>query len=205
MTTPTLPYSGPTAEDLARIPAALKDCDQWILWQGADRIDPDTGEILGLNKIPINPQTLRKADTTDPRTWGTFDQCVAAFPVALEEWEHDNPSAYRGGGIGFVFAQDDPYVGIDLDHCRDPDTGALAAWAEEHIDRLASYTEASPSGTGVLGTVWLLGSMSGRSLHPIMQVAGAVAILENLLLPATAYLRFPAPYDPTLAPRSWRV
>jgi cellulose synthase (UDP-forming) len=58
---------------------------------------------------------------------------------------------------------------------------------------------------GVLGTAWLLGSMSGRSLHPVVQVAGAVAILGNLLLPTTTYLRFPAPYDSTLAPRSWRV
>jgi len=58
---------------------------------------------------------------------------------------------------------------------------------------------------GVLGTAWLLGHMSGRSLHPIVQVAGAIAILGNLLLPATTYLRFPAPYDPTLAPRSGRV
>src|SRR6266702_2072816 len=91
-------YTGPTAEDLDKIPADLKACRQWILWRGADRIDRKTGEITGLKKLPIDPQTLHNADTTDPTTWGTFAQCVAALPVALEEWEEGNPSAYRGGG-----------------------------------------------------------------------------------------------------------
>jgi primase-polymerase (primpol)-like protein len=91
MSTQTDVYLGPTTEDLARIPAELKARDQWVLWRGEDRIDKATGEIIGLNKIPINPQMLHNADTADPRTWGTFAQCVAALPVALEEWETDNP------------------------------------------------------------------------------------------------------------------
>lgn len=141
-------YTGPTAADLDRIPAELKARPQWVLWRGADRLDPQTGEVK-LNKIPVDPQTLDNADTTDPTTWGICEQCVAAFPVALEEWEQANPSVYRGGGIGFVFATDDPYVGVDLDHCRDPNTGQIDAWAQAHIDALASYTEITPSGTGV--------------------------------------------------------
>ena len=141
-------YTGPTAEDLDRIPTDLKARPQWVLWRGEDRIDPRTGEVK-LNKIPIDPQTLRNADTTDPTTWETFDQCVAALPVALEEWEQDDPSAYRGGGLGFVFAADDSYTGVDLDHCVDPDTDAIATWAQAHIDALASYTEITPSSTGL--------------------------------------------------------
>src|SRR5205823_4177300 len=95
-------YPGPTGAALDHIPAALKERRQWVLWRGADRIDQQTGEVK-LNKIPIDPQTLRHADTTDPTTWGTFDHCVSALPVVLEEWEQDNPSAFRGGGIGYVF------------------------------------------------------------------------------------------------------
>jgi primase-polymerase (primpol)-like protein len=102
-------YTGPTAEDLAHIPAELKARRQWVLWRGADKMNKQSGEITGLDKIPINPQTLRGASTTDPTTWGTFEQCVTALPVALEEWEQDDPSAYRGGGIGYVFAPEDPY------------------------------------------------------------------------------------------------
>jgi hypothetical protein len=96
-------YTGPTPQDLDRIPEDLKPLPQWVLWRGADRIDQQTGEVK-LNKIPIDPQTLRNADTTDPTTWGTFEQCVAALPVALEEWESDDSGASRGGGIGFPIA-----------------------------------------------------------------------------------------------------
>jgi hypothetical protein len=142
-------YNGPTAEDLARIPDALTVRQQWILWRGSDRTDRKTGEITGLEKMPVDPQTFRNADTTDPATWGTFAHCVAALPRALEEWEEADPSGYRGGGLGFVFAAEDPFCGIDLDHCRDPATGSIATWAQAHVDALASYVEVTPSGTGL--------------------------------------------------------
>ena len=48
-----------------------------------------------------------------------------------------------------MFASDDPFVGIDLDGCRDPATGAVEAWARPTIERFATYCEVSPSGTGV--------------------------------------------------------
>ena len=63
-------YSGPSPQDLDCIPADLKTRSQWVLWRGADRIDQQTGEVTGLEKIPIDPQTLRNASTTDPKTWG---------------------------------------------------------------------------------------------------------------------------------------
>ncbi|MGE3803822.1 MAG: hypothetical protein AB7K24_04005 [Gemmataceae bacterium] len=40
-------------------------------------------------------------------------------------------------------------VGIDLDHCRDCDSGKIEPWAQAIIDQAGSYTEISPSGTGV--------------------------------------------------------
>ena len=54
-------------------------------------------------------------------------------------------------GVGVVFSQidNDFLCGIDLDSCRDKATEDIAPWAQEIIDRLASYTEVSPSGTGV--------------------------------------------------------
>jgi putative DNA primase/helicase len=149
-------YPGPTLENLANIPRELTVRDQWILWRGADRIDQKTG-LITLNKIPINPQLLTNADSTDPTTWGTFAQCVAALPLALEEWETTDPVAFRGGGIGYVVSENDPYAGIDLDHCVHPDTGAIEPWAQAHIDALASYTEITPSGTGL--HMWVQGTL----------------------------------------------
>jgi putative DNA primase/helicase len=144
----TTTSTGPTTEHLAKIPDDLKALPQWVLWRGEDRIDQRTGAVK-LNKIPIDQQTLRNADTTNPTTWGTFVRCVAALPVALEEWAYERGSAYRGGGIGYVFTKDDPFAGVDLDRCVDPVTGAIEAWAQGHIDALASYTEITPSGTGI--------------------------------------------------------
>jgi hypothetical protein len=141
-------YPGPTTENLVCIPDVLKARRQFVLWRGLDRIDQHTG-VVTLNKMPLNPYTLLPADSTDPATWGTFEQCVQALPTALEGWEQEHPALYRGGGIGFVFTQDDPYTGIDLDHCVDPDTGMIAAWAQAYITALSSYTEITPSGTGV--------------------------------------------------------
>jgi primase-polymerase (primpol)-like protein len=47
-----------------------------------------------------------------------------------------------------VFTDDDPIVGVDLDDCRDPETGDVDDVALDIIERLDSYTEVSPSGTG---------------------------------------------------------
>jgi len=81
--------------------------------------------------------TGHNGDSTDPTTWGTFEQ-------ALERARRDKLS-----GIGFVFSDSDPFCGIDLDNCRDLESGTLEPWAERIIADLRSYTEISPSGRGV--------------------------------------------------------
>gem|GEM_PF-51651 len=146
-------YLGPTAEQLALIPAVLKLRRQWVLWRGEEKPNDPTK----LNKIPMNPSDLSHASSTDALTWGTFADCVAALPTALEEWEHRDPTGYRGGGLGYVTTQDDPYVGVDLDHCVNDTTGAIAAWATTYVERLASYTEITPSTTGL--RIWVQASL----------------------------------------------
>jgi putative DNA primase/helicase len=80
-------------------------------------------------KVPRIPGTRLTADTTDPATWRTLDQC-------------------RGDRRGIVF-NGDGLGGIDLDACRDPVTGTLTDWATDWVVAFNSYTEVSPSGTGV--------------------------------------------------------
>jgi len=77
----------------------------------------------------------RKASSTDPKTWSSFEAAIAASA------KHD--------GVGFVLGLDVGIVGIDLDDCRDPATGAIHEPAASIIKRLDTYTEVSPSGTGV--------------------------------------------------------
>jgi AAA domain len=41
------------------------------------------------------------------------------------------------------------FVYIDLDHCRNPDSGELEKWAQEIVDEIDSYCEISASGKGL--------------------------------------------------------
>ncbi|ELZ32322.1 hypothetical protein C474_07552 [Halogeometricum pallidum JCM 14848] len=82
------------------------------------------------------PGTGEFASSTDPETWGSFETALAYTDTA------------NADGIGFVFTDDDPIVGVDLDDCRDPDSEDVANAALDIIERLDSYTEVSPSGTG---------------------------------------------------------
>jgi putative DNA primase/helicase len=109
------------------IPRELYHYKQWVCWTrvGRERI-----------KLPISPATGRSASSTDPATWGSYQQAKAtALRLGLD-------------GIGFVFTAADPYTGVDLDHCR-TDGGALQPRAAEVVKRLNSYTEWSPSGVGL--------------------------------------------------------
>ena len=119
------------APKFENIPGELKELDQWVAWKAA----PRPNGILA--KVPVCPMTGANASTNDPTTWGTYDQAATFYN--------------RGGmaGIGFVFTDADPFCGIDLDDCREPNSGDLAEWVEEIIYRLESYTEVSPSGTGL--------------------------------------------------------
>ncbi len=112
------------------IPAELLALGQMVAWRPERR-----GEKM--TKIPVNPRTGGQASTTDPATWGTFTEADAAASTIV------------GGGIGFVFATNDGYTGVDLDACRDPETGEIETWAQAIINGLDSYTEISPSGRGV--------------------------------------------------------
>ena len=50
-------------------------------------------------------------------------------------------------GLGFLLG--DGWAGVDLDKCRDPESGALTQWALDIVARFDSYTEISPSRTGL--------------------------------------------------------
>ena len=111
------------------LPTEMCVREQWICWREETRNGDTT-------KVPVNPKTGDFASSTDDRTWSTPE-------TALEY-----ASTGRADGIGFVFTSTDPIVGIDLDKCRDPETGRPDPEAKEIVQQLESYTEVSPSGTG---------------------------------------------------------
>lgn len=111
------------------IPQEMKELPQWVA-----RVD----------KIPINPNSLYGAKSTDKSDWGTFEQAINAIGKVAKS------GTVKGkvcNGIGFVLSA--PYCGIDIDHCLNPENGEISAEALDIIKCMNSYTEVSPSGTGV--------------------------------------------------------
>jgi len=85
------------------------------------------------SKIPIDVKTGMAASSTNPSTW-------VNYYFAMANYEKQGCD-----GIGFVFKP--PYIGVDLDDCVVD--GKLNEFAQKVVEKLGSYTEYSPSGTGV--------------------------------------------------------
>lgn len=132
--------------DFQKIPFELQNRRQWVLWRVIKRDGKET-------KIPWSVYD-KAASSTDPDTWHEFE-CVV---MRYREGYH--------AGIGFVFAVGDGYAGIDLDACRNAETGAIARWAQQWIDKSNDcYCEISPSETGV--KIWIRSDLTldrGRNI-----------------------------------------
>jgi putative DNA primase/helicase len=137
------------------IPAELRERNQWVAWKAVPHYEQKTLELKPKpKKVPLDVKTERGAQTDNPRTWTSFDS-VMGF---IEEWTGEEHTHIDGKGAeitgtvseypGFVFAADDPFCGIDLDNCRNLDTGMVETWALKIIEQFKSYTELSQSGTG---------------------------------------------------------
>ena len=101
----------------------LKNVDQWICWDNRNGRKTPVGARGGVGS------------STDPKTWGSYEEATAYA-------EANNLT-----GVGFVFTKDDAFCGVDLDDCITD--GTVSDEALEIINELNSYTEISPSGTGV--------------------------------------------------------
>ncbi|MBO6138365.1 MAG: nucleoside triphosphatase [Lachnospiraceae bacterium] len=106
-----------------KLPQELKERGSFCLWKYEERYGRMT-------KVPYQTSGLR-ADSTNKATFTDY-----ATAISLRD-------KYDGIGIG-VF---DDICAIDIDHCIE--NGTLSAMAEDIINRMDSYTEYSPSGTGV--------------------------------------------------------
>ena len=89
-----------------------------------------------------------------------------------------NRPGNRFSGIGYVFTEDDPFTGFDLDHCIVD--GKIATWAEPYIDRLHTYGEISQSGSGIkfIGRAKLSGD--GTRRNGFGDGSGAIEIYDRL-------------------------
>ncbi|MBA2882078.1 putative DNA primase/helicase [Desulfosalsimonas propionicica] len=128
--------------NLKEIPQELLNKEQWIAWKGEYK---ENGKVV---KRPIDPNTGLYAKTNTPDTWSSFAKAFKHY--------RDNDL----DGIGFVFSETDPYLGIDLDDCLDD---GLSPEMETLVKSFNSYTEISPSGRGL--HIIVKGKLPGRGLR----------------------------------------
>jgi primase-polymerase (primpol)-like protein len=134
----TPPKPQAPAVQVDAIPGELKARPLWVTWRYAYRDGKWT-------KVPLNAKTGRRASSTDKTTWAPFTRAFVAYRTG------------RADGVGFMFADDDPYTGVDLDDCLDDSTGGFNDQAVAILSRLNSYSEVSPSGRGI--KVWIKGKL----------------------------------------------
>jgi primase-polymerase (primpol)-like protein len=131
-------------EDVEGIDPRLRALRRFVVWEWRWRSPkaPKKGKCKW-DKPPIDPESGREIDATDPDNWLTFDQARRA-------------ARKRGDGIGFALGPEDNRLGIvgsDFDKCIGPD-GAIDPDVMCDVRSLDSYTERTPSGTGLRTLVW---------------------------------------------------
>jgi hypothetical protein len=127
-----------------RIPEPLRALG-WVGWRARQN---DHGEW---KKEPFQlgrPSQL--ASNANPDHWGNEGD--------VREIQVMAPDLFDGFGVALLGG----IVFIDLDHVRDPVTGAIDAWARDVVKTFNSWTEISASGDGL--HVFCLGQLPGSGL-----------------------------------------
>lgn len=131
----------PSGVNEAYLLTDLKKLDRWVCWQ--DR----GGEDEEGTKIPVNrdpegeswyPVSYRNSDNWYEYT--EAKQLAEQYPAA------DTADGVDGLQVVIKHRGDD-FIIVDLDNCVD--NGHIDDWAATYIEQAGTYTEFSPSGTGV--------------------------------------------------------
>lgn len=113
-------------ESMLNFPEELRKKPNWVCRGVARFSNP---------KMPVQV-TGEPASSTDPSTWSSYDNAQKAC------------KSLPAAGVGYVFDKSG-YFGIDIDHCISRESGEASSIAKEIIELINSYTEYSPSRTGV--------------------------------------------------------
>jgi putative DNA primase/helicase len=155
-TTASRPQALPVLPDA--IPEVLRQLPRWVVWRYVEEADAETGEV-DWDKPPVNARTGGLASSTNQATWSSLDVAI----TAMRNRQMD--------GLGIVLHRPkdqsgEGLVAIDLDKCRDPQTGVIETRATEIVQVVDSYTEISPSGCGL--RIFLMGQLPpfGRKKGP---------------------------------------
>jgi len=131
------------------VPDYLRSGFSWLCFEFQTTPNRDR-----VKKVPIDPETGQRAGYKDPAAWGTLEEAIAGC------------ARFHADGVGYAFMSDDNIVGLDLDNCRNPATGEIDQWASDIIHETNSYSEVTPSGTGIRIFV------DGKWRHPEHRTTG---------------------------------
>ena len=130
------------------IPQEAKEHGLWCLWKYETVGERQT-------KVPYSPLG-GKANSANRATFTSFDKAVAAY----------QKDGYSGLGMGIF----NGFCAVDIDHCIDNDApggSKLSGMAQDIIDTMDSYTEISPSGTGIRILFYAPGFKFDKAKHYI--------------------------------------
>lgn len=121
---------------IENIPEELRKTNNWSVWISVPSPDP----TVKPRKIPIDLNTGKWGDSTNPDKFGFFDQALELLST--------------GSYAGLAFRLEPPYIGIDLDDCinEEFETQPRSVWSDfsSHIlSKFHTYCEKSISGTGI--------------------------------------------------------
>ena len=141
--------------DLAHLPSALMPLTEerrWVVWPWEWRaVKNGAGKWTKPPRMPRDPS--RNARSNDPTTWDTYETALATV------------TAGNADGVGYMLLGSDVGAG-DLDHCRDPETGAIDQWAEAlSAEADGAYREVTVSGSGLR----VIGRVNGPEAHRRVQ------------------------------------
>lgn len=121
-----------------QLPAILQPLRRFVGWK-LEWTEPKSGKPGKWTKVPyIATDCARKASSTNPTTWRSFDDALGA----VEDGKVD--------GLGLVLGENGHVdiagriAAVDFDHCVDA-AGNITPHIVEFIARVNSYTERSPT------------------------------------------------------------
>lgn len=126
--------AAPPLPTIETVPPELASLRRWVAWRYA--LNPDGTRWV---KLPVSARTGQSIGANhkwEPE-WTDFAAARAgAARLALD-------------GVGFVFDENDGFVGIDFDNCRMLPDGRFRPIPSRWINNFDTYGEISPSGSGV--------------------------------------------------------
>lgn len=135
-------------ENFDSIPASLKALPNWVgfrVWRDEKdnkykKMPVDIVATIAAKKADPTAWKDIPAESNNPKTWCDYE--------TAEMWlKNKKPNKKYAWHIGFAF-DGSGIMGIDLDHCVDK-AGSISDFAKGILTEVQSYTEYSPSGTGL--------------------------------------------------------